>query len=449
MSSGHGRWRERHFPERAALSTVLPMSTSSLPSLDVCVLGAGIVGLATAWQLQRDGHRVTVVDSAHTGAGASGANGAQLSYSYVQPLADPSLWLQLPKLLLAPDSPLKFRLRFDPQQWAWGLRFLAACRASVSRRTTAQLLALAAESRAGFELLMAQEALDCDFSATGKLVLYPDSASFAGAQRQMALQRGLGTQQQALTPAEAVAIEPALAHHAARIAGAIHTPSECAADCLKVCESLQRLLEARGVKFRFQTEVTRLLRQGQRIAAAETPRGRIEADAFVIALGTGSRRFAAPLGLDVPVYPLKGYSITLGASDAPGAAPRVSVTDAARKVVFARIGQRLRVAGMAELVGHDRAIPADRIASLVASTRALFPQAGDFENVQPWAGLRPATPTGLPVMGCLPGSPRNLLFNTGHGALGFTLAFGSARHVSAALAGTLNPTAAGLVACSA
>jgi D-amino-acid dehydrogenase len=406
------------------------MNTASAPSLQVCVLGAGIVGLATAWELQRLGHRVTVVDSAQTGAGASGANGAQLSYSYVQPLADPSLWLQLPKLLLAPDSPLKFRLRFDPQQWAWGLRFLAACRASVSRRTTASLLALAAESRAGFDQLMAQEALDCDFSATGKLVIYPDAASFAAACRQMELQRGLGTVQHALAPSEAVGIEPALIHHAAHFAGAIHTPSECAADCYKVCQELQRILQARGVRFLFHTEVTRLLRQGGRIVAAETRDGRIEADAFVVALGSGSQKLAAPLRLDVPVYPLKGYSITLQASQAAGAAPRVNVTDAAHKVVFARIGDRLRVAGMAELVGHDRAIPAQRIESLVARTRELFPQAGNFEDVQPWAGLRPATPTGLPVLGRLPGSPENLLFNTGHGALGFTLAFGSAQRVA-------------------
>lgn len=435
-------------PHHPCLESVTMSSQVSAP-LHVCVLGAGIVGLATAWQLARDGHWVTVVDSAQTGAGASGANGAQLSYSYVQPLADPSLWLQLPKLLLSPDSPLKFRLQFDPHQWAWGLRFLAACRGSVSRRTTARLLALAAESRAAFESLMAEEAMDCDFSATGKLVLYPDAPSFAAARRQMELQRSLGTVQHAVSPSEAVSIEPALDWHAPRFAGAIHTPSECAADCYKVCQALQTRLAASGVRFRFQTEVTRLIRQGERIVAADTREGRIEADAFVVSLGTGSRRLAAPLGLDVPVYPIKGYSITVQASGAAGAAPRVNVTDAARKVVFARIGDRLRVAGMAELVGHDRDIPAERIESLVTSTRELFPHAGDFADVNAWAGLRPATPTGLPVLGRLRGAPANLLFNTGHGALGFTLAFGSAQRVAHALNERLRPVAAGLVACSA
>lgn len=425
------------------------MSPAHPPSLHVCVLGAGIVGLATAWQLQRDGHHVTVIDRAQAGAGASGANGAQLSYAYVQPLADPSIWLQLPRLLLAADSPLKLRLQPDPQQWAWGLRFLAACRAGVSRRTTASLLALAAQSRAGFDRLMVEQPMDCDFSATGKLVLYPDADAFAAARRQMQLQRTLGSVQHALSPAESVAIEPALAGYAPRFAGAIHTPGECAADCYKVCQALQSRLQARGVRFLFDTPVSRLVQEKDRIVAAQTPGGRIEADAFVVALGTGSRQLARPLGLDVPVYPLKGYSLTVPASEAPGAAPRVNVTDAARKVVFARIGERLRVAGMAELVGDNRDIPADRIDSLVSTTREVFPQASRFDDVQPWAGLRPATPTGLPVLGRLRGSPSNLLFNTGHGALGFTLAFGSAQRISAALADSFRPVAAGLAACSA
>jgi len=412
------------------------MNASSHLRPHVCVLGAGIVGLAAAWRLRGEGFEVTVVDRAQAGTGASAANGAQLSYAYVQPLADPGIWRQLPKLLFAADSPLKLRLQPDPHQWAWGLQFLAACRAGVSQRTTASLLALAAESRAGFERLMAEERIECDFSATGKLVLYADEASFAAARRQMALQRELGSvPQHALSPAECVAIEPALAGYAPRFAGAIHTPSECAADCHKVCLELLRLLLAQGVRFAFDTPVTRLKRSADRIVAAETSRGPIEADAFVVALGTASHPLARSLGLRVPVYPLKGYSLTLEVSEAPGAAPRVNVTDAARKVVFARLGSRLRVAGMAELVGEDTHIPGDRIDSLLASTRALFPDASHFDDLRPWAGLRPATPTGLPVLGRLRGGPGNLWFNTGHGALGFTLAFGSAQRLAAQLRG--------------
>jgi D-amino-acid dehydrogenase len=398
--------------------------------MHVCVLGAGIVGLSAAWELLREGHAVTVVDRAWPGAGASGGNGAQLSYAYVQPLADPGLWRQLPKLLLAADSPLKLRPQWDVDQWRWAAAFLAACRGSASRRATANLLSLAAQSRAAFEAWRAQEQPDCDFSASGKLVIYRDATSFAAARRQLALQQALGTRQEAVTAPECAAIEPALEEAAAGLAGGIHTPGECAADCQKVCDALLRGIERRGARVLLGTGANAWkLRNGRAVALA-TSAGEIEADAFVVSLGTGSTHLARQLGLYLPVYPLKGYSITLAANDA---APRVSVTDAARKVVFARIGNRLRVAGMAELVGEDRHIPSDRIERLRAATSALFPQAATSADCEPWAGLRPATPTGIPIVGALPRGPSNVLFNTGHGALGFTLAFGSARRLAAQL----------------
>jgi D-amino-acid dehydrogenase len=401
--------------------------------MHVCVLGAGIVGLATAWQLNRQGFQVSVIDRAAPGAGASGGNGAQLSYSYVQPLADPSIWKQLPKLLLSPSSPLKLRPQLDPLQWRWALAFLAACNARTSRASTASLLALAARSRAAFEAMRADIAPDCDFSATGKLVLYAGAASLAGAQRQLELQRAMGSQQRLVTADECIAIEPALASYRARIAGAVHTPSECAADCLKVCTELLRALRARGVRFLLDTGITGFDARDGRVAAVHTGAGDVEADAFVMALGTASHRLGRQLGAYLPVYPLKGYSITLEVDPAADAAPRVSVTDSARKVVFARIGSRLRVAGMAELVGHDASIPAQRIEALAQATRAVFPHAGRLDALQPWTGMRPATPTGVPIVGRLEGAPSNMVFNTGHGALGFTLAFGSAERVAQAL----------------
>ncbi len=398
----------------------------------VCVLGAGIAGLAAAYQLQRDGHEVTVVDRAEAGAGASGANGAQLSYAYVQPLADPAIWAQLPQLLLAGDSPLKLRPQWDLDQWRWGLRFLAACRAGVSRRTTVQLLALAAQSRAAFERLLAEQRLDCDFSASGKLVIHSNAGSFAAARRQLALQRSLGVEQQEVDPDECAQIEPALHHYRSRIAGGIYTPGECAADCYKVCQHLLRILAQGGTRLHLGTEVTGLVRRGDAVVGARTADAVIEADAFVVALGSASSRLARGMGLYLPVYPLKGYSVTLPTQGHAGA-PVVSVTDAARKVVFARLGDRLRVAGMAELVGNDLSIPAARIDSLLAATRDVFPDGADFSSCDAWAGLRPATPTGLPVIGPHPRGPSNLLFNTGHGALGFTLAFGSAQRIAGML----------------
>uniref|UniRef100_UPI0025E95E9A FAD-dependent oxidoreductase n=1 Tax=uncultured Variovorax sp. TaxID=114708 RepID=UPI0025E95E9A len=275
---------------------------------------------------------------------------------------------------------------------------------------------------------------DCDFSATGKLVLYRSAAGVEAARRQVALQRTLGAATQTIvTPEECAALEPALAGYHRQIAGGVHTPSECAADCLKVCTSLAKTLAERGVRFIAGAEVSGFVRSASRVAAVRTGNGDVEADAFVMALGSASHKLGRALGAYLPVYPLKGYSITVEVDPAPGAAPRVNVTDSARKVVFARIGSRLRVAGMAELVGHDASIPAARIETLAAATRALFPHASRFEELHAWTGMRPATPKGLPIIGRLPGAPSNMLFNTGHGALGFTLAFGSALRIAQAL----------------
>ena len=257
-----------------------------------CILGAGIAGLATAYALQRQGWQVTVIDQGPAGGGASGGNGAQLSYSYVQPLADASVWGQLPKLLFSPDSPLKLRPQWSLHQWRWGAAFLAACNDTTSRSTTGALLALAARSRVAFEGLLEREGIACDFTRTGKLVVYRTPEALAAAERQMALQRTWGCEQESVSAARCVELEPALAHGTDRIAGAIHTPSECAADCRKVCEGLQALLAARGVRFVLDAQLRGFERRADgRIAAVQVRRAgstedaRMEAGHFVLALG--------------------------------------------------------------------------------------------------------------------------------------------------------------------
>jgi D-amino-acid dehydrogenase len=414
----------------------------------VCVLGAGIVGLATAYELNRQGFSVTVVDCAReqvgVGSGASGGNGGQLSYSYVQPLADESIWRQLPKLLFSRHSPLKVRPHWDFHQWRWAFQFMQACNARTAGDTTAKLLALAALSRSGFEHLMSDNPIDCDFASNGKLVLYSTQTSFAAAKRQMALQSKLGSQQKALTAQACCDVEPALVGYRGQISGAIFTPSECAVDCLKLCRGLETLLRQRGVKFLLGTKISNFeISLAGKITEAigwskQDPNHRIaiEANTFVLALGSDSHRLAKSVGLHLPVYPIKGYSVTFNleglALNSPLAsnAPKVNVTDSSRKVVFARLGSRLRVAGMAELIGHNHRIDKRAIDSLKHSTSAVFPQLKDVSSDQPWAGLRPATPTGLPIVGTQANGPSNLIMNTGHGALGLTLAFGTAQQVA-------------------
>lgn len=411
--------------------------------MKVCVLGAGIVGLATAYELNQLGINVTVVDSAKVGAGASGGNGAQLSYSYVQPLADASIWAQLPKLLLSPESPLKIRPKWDVQQWHWCFAFLRACNAQTSARNTANLLALAALSRMGFERMQAVENLDCDYSNTGKLILYPTAIAFAAAQAQLVLQHALGSQQVEMTAQQCCEMEPALASYQSHIAGAIFTPSESAVDCLKLCQELERVLRAKGVQFQLETTATSFELQQERIVAVHTTVGAIQADQFVLALGNDSSKLARSLGIQLSMYPIKGYSMTLYSVDTFGAEnvmPKISITDTSRKVVFAPIGKRLRVAGMAELVGNDRSVCLQAIKRLQNSTLALFPQLNECVVGEPWSGLRPATPTGLPIVGVQAGSPRNLIVNTGHGSLGLTLAFGTAQQVAEQVLHSQNPS---------
>ncbi len=398
--------------------------------MKVLILGAGVAGVASAWYFWRDGHEVTVLDrNEGVALETSFANGGQLSYSYVAPLASPSVIPKIPPWLLRRDSPLRFTPELDPDQWRWILEFLAACNTGTADETTERLLRLSFYSRALMHELVASHALDFDYVQNGKLVVHTEAAAFESARRLMDFQRALGAEQEALDSKACVALEPALEDMADRIAGAIHTPSEDAGDCYKFCNELKRLMTtgANPVAFRFGVEVKRLLPWHRTLMGVETSEGVMESEAYVLALGTNAPWLLKPLGIRVPVYPLKGYSLSLPIADDRGA-PKISVTDYKRKVVYARLGGELRVAGMADLSGRQAVINVERVDQLVNEVRMAFPRASDFKALRPWCGMRPATPKGTPVVGATPYS--NLWLNVGHGALGFTLALATGRIVS-------------------
>ena len=406
------------------------------------IVGAGVVGMTTAWRLASDGHEVTVVER-HDGPGeeTSFANGGQLSYSYVAPLAGPGVLSKVPGWLLDRDSPMRFRPSMDLDQWRWLMAFVGDCNARTSEATTRKLLRLAFYSR---DLMQAfvnrpdarEEGGGFDFARRGKLVVHRDAAAYASACRLLDYQASLGCEQQALDRDATVALEPALAGIRHDIAGAIYTPSEEVGDCHRFCVSLAHLLQGNAaVTLRFGTRVTALMRNGDRVTGLRTDAGEIPADVVIVSGGIGSVPLLRPAGVRPMLWPLKGYSITVPIAEG-ARAPHISVTDFANKIVYARIGNTLRVAGMADIVRGGAVIDRERAQTLVTQTRAVFGNVmngAGLDALQPWAGLRPATPTGLPMIG--ESRVRGLWLNLGHGALGFTLAMGSAGLLADRLAG--------------
>lgn len=398
--------------------------------MNVLVLGAGVIGLTTAWALSEAGCRVTILDrNPAAGGEASAGNGAQLSYNFVAPFASPETLRHLPALLAERDGPVRLRPRWDAEMLRWGLAFLRCCTGRAVRETTQAQLALAALSRAEMAALLQRLPIEFGLRTAGKLVLHRDAGDFAAARAQAARQAALGSVQQILGPAECLALEPGLALPASALAGGIYTPSEQVGDCARFCEGLAEALAARhSVEWRLGQPVEPWV-EGGRLRGVQVGEERLAAELAVLCLGVGSRRFAATAGLRLPIQPMKGYSLTL-ACRRPLAH---SVTDAARKLVFAPLpgpppsGPVIRVAGIADFVGEDRRLDPARVRSVM--DKAAETVAADWsQDARPWTGLRPVTPDSRPIIG--PAPLPGLALNTGHGGLGWTLAMGSARLLS-------------------
>lgn len=396
--------------------------------MHVIILGAGVIGVATAYHLARGGARVTVVDrQPGPGLETSFANGGQLSANHATPWATPGAPWKALRWLGRVDAPLLVHLRWDPALFAWLARFLANCTSARLRVNTERALRLALYSRRQLAAVRAETGIEYDRLSRGILHIFRNRRDYEEALPGAELMSGLGCTRTIVSADECVALEPALAAARQTLLGGIFSPDDESGDAHLFTRGLAERCADAGVAFVYGCTIRRLVAAKDRIAAVETDTGNLEGDGFIVALGSYSPLLLRPLGIRLPVYPGKGYSATIPIGEHRGA-PTVSLIDDAFKMVYSRLGSRLRVAGTAEFAGYDAAVTPARAQFLLRTAMALFPDCGDAAAAELWAGLRPSTPDGVPVIGRT--GYRNLYLNTGHGTLGWTMAAGSGRLVA-------------------
>ena len=398
--------------------------------MHVAVLGAGVIGVTSAWYLAKAGHEVTVIDRhAQAGDETSFANGGQISVSHAAPWANPRVPRKILEWLGREDAPLLFRLRADPAQWFWGLKFLRECTRSRMRRNIRQLVTLGLYSRASLQALRAETGIHYAEQTRGILHFYTSEQEYAHAHDSARLMCEYGCDIEMVSVAACVEIEPALER--VRLVGGSYSASDESGDAHEFTQKVARLAAERGVRFRVGS-IQGLVAEGGRIAGIRLTNEVVRADAYLVCLGSYSPLLVRPLGIRLAIYPLKGYSVTLPVADARKAYT-VSLTDDEHKLVFSRLGERLRIAGTAELNGYNTELNEARCRAILRRTLELFPGAADAARAQFWTGLRPATPNNIPYIGATPYP--NLYLNTGHGTLGWTHACGSGRAIAEIVSG--------------
>lgn len=396
--------------------------------MHVMVLGAGVIGTTSAWFLRSAGHDVSVIERQPQAASeTSFANGGQVSVSHAEPWANPSAPLKVLRWLATDDAPLLFRPRLDPAQWRWCLNFLIECWPCRTRANIAKIVELGLYSRKLLGELRAELNLRYDDLQRGILHFYTSQDEYDAAREPAALMRKLGCDLELVGRERMLAIEPALRFTNANIVGGSMTYADESGDACAFTRKLAEKGAERGIDFQFDTTVVGIDTASGRVAGVQvrTPNGnyrRVTADAYVVALGSYSAGWMRPLGIDLDIYPAKGYSATLPVRD-PERAYTVSLTDDEYKLVFSRLGDRLRIAGTAELAGYDLTLNEKRCHALVRRTLEIFPRVADPAQAQFWTGLRPATPSNVPYIGR--SKMKNLFLNTGHGTLGWTQSCGS------------------------
>jgi D-amino-acid dehydrogenase len=405
--------------------------------MKVLVLGAGVIGTSTAWYLTQQGHEVVVVDRRDApGMETSFANGGQISVCHAEPWANPDAPSKILQWIWRDDAPLLFRLRMDPAQWSWGIRFLLECTPSNTRANIAEIVKLSLYSRTALQELRADTGIQYDQLELGILHYYTQQDEFDRAVESSEIMRDYGLDRDVKTVDEAVRIEPALQASRQRIVGATYTSSDESGDAHLFTQRLAKLAHSKGAKFVFSRAVKGLVMDGDTVAGVRVASGAVEevmkADAYVVALGSYSPLLTRQIGLDLPVYPAKGYSASVPIKD-ESKAPRVSLTDDEAKIVLTRLGQRMRIAGTAELSGYSTDLNPVRCQALTKRAAEMFPDAGHYDQAAFWTGLRPSTPSNVPIIG---GTRfERLYLNTGHGTLGWTMGAGSGRALADIISG--------------
>ena len=411
--------------------------------MKVVILGAGIIGVSTAWYLLEEGHEVTVVDrQADAALETSFANGAQISVSFCEPWANAEAPLKVLKWLMRDDSPLLFRPRLDPAQWRWGLSFLTQCTDGAFERNVEQLVALGRYSHESLKSLVEATGIEYQRLERGILHFFSSQKDFDAGAAGAELMRTHGVDRRVLNRDEVLKIEPALAAWGSRIAGGTYTPSDESGDARVFTQALARRCAARGARFLYQHDVVAIEKAGgevSQVTVADQPSGKktvLKADAYVAALGSYTAPLLRPLGVSLNIYPAKGYSATLRLKH-PERASVVSMIDDARKIAISRLGEFIRIAGTAELAGYDTSLDSStsrvRCEALVRRYEELFPGVADTADPNFWTGLRPSTPTNIPYIGRT--KLGRLWVNAGHGTLGWTHGAGSGRALAELISG--------------
>ncbi|MEH6773601.1 MAG: D-amino acid dehydrogenase [Cereibacter changlensis] len=401
--------------------------------MKIVVLGAGVIGVTSAWQLARAGHEVTVIDRQPAAAlETSFANAGEISPGYSSPWAAPGIPMKALKWMFMEHSPLIIQPRPDPAKIRFLFQMLGNCSSAAYAVNKARMVRLAEYSRDCLTEIRTETGIAFDERQQGTLQLFRSQKQLDAAGKDTEVLREGGIPFELLDVAGCLATEPGLHDAAGKIVGGLRLPKDETGDCFKFTQGLATLAAGRGVRFRHGVTIQRLVQSGGRIGSVLTSEGEVTADAFVVALASHSPRLLAPLGMKLPVYPFKGYSITLPITDATRA-PVSTVMDESHKIAITRLGDRIRVGGMAELAGFDLSLSDKRKRTLVHSVEDLFGGAGDQAKASFWTGLRPMTPDGTPVVGRTPVA--NLFLNTGHGTLGWTMAAGSARVLADAVSG--------------